>query len=303
MSVQCVEKHLNPDPNWPSTAFRRMRRRNVTNVEICSKKQTLQGILRFIQAEVVCWHVKNVERLSTERTVFANMWTDSMKKLQSTNVVTARKLFLKNGTWRSTWLFTQELHGSSANTVRRISHLNLICIVMWRNATMSFQEFHFPFHNDRRSWRQHFLSMNRGGKADWYNVDLPFLLQGLGPSFCSIPQYWPLKILLIFVFQYGDFGGGVRCAWIRWRFQLSMPSAIQPLVWSSSKVYKKGRTQRNHSEGVIKADYSGSDSEMFSQGSAPHSIVFSQFVYLSHPSKSKDFLNSLYRTQHRKAKW
>ena len=33
-------------------------------------------------------------------------------------------------------------------------------------ATMSFQEFHFPFHNDRRSWRQHFLSMNRGGKAD-----------------------------------------------------------------------------------------------------------------------------------------
>ena len=98
MSVQCVEKHLNPDPNWPSTAFRRMRRRNVTNVEICSKKQTLQGILRFIQAEV-CWHVKNVERLSTERTVFANMWTDSMKKLQSTNVVTARKLFLKNGTY------------------------------------------------------------------------------------------------------------------------------------------------------------------------------------------------------------
>ena len=76
-------------------------------------------------------------------------------------------------------------------------------------ATMSFQEFHFPFHNDRRSWRQHFLSMNRGGKADWYNVDLPFLLQGLGPSFCSIPQYWPLKILLIFVFQYGDFGGSV----------------------------------------------------------------------------------------------
>ena len=77
-------------------------------------------------------------------------------------------------------------------------------------ATMSFQEFHFPFHNDRRSWRQHFLSMNRGGKAEWYNVDLPFLLQGLGPSFCSIPQYWPLKILLIFVFQYGDFGGGVH---------------------------------------------------------------------------------------------
>ena len=77
-------------------------------------------------------------------------------------------------------------------------------------ATMSFQEFHFPFHNDRRSWRQHFLSMNRGGKADWYNVDLPFLLQGLGPSFCCIHQYWPLKILLVFVFQYGDFGGGVQ---------------------------------------------------------------------------------------------
>ena len=135
ISVQRVEKHLNPVPNWPSTVLRRMMRRNVTNVEICSKRQTLQGILRFIQAEVVCWHVKNVERLSTERTFFANMWTDSMEKLQSTNVVTARKLFLKNGTWRSTWLFTQELHGSSANTVRRISHLNLICIVMWRNAT------------------------------------------------------------------------------------------------------------------------------------------------------------------------
>ena len=135
ISVQRVEKHLNPVPNWPSTVLRRMMRRNVTNVEICSKRQTLQGILRFIQAEVVCWHVKNVERLSRERTLFANMWTDSMKKLQSTNVVTARKLFLKNGTWRSTWLFTQELHGSSANTVRRISHLNLICIVMWRNAT------------------------------------------------------------------------------------------------------------------------------------------------------------------------
>ena len=135
-----------------------------------------------------------------------------MKKLQSTNVVTARKLFLKNGTWRSTWLFTQELHGSSANTVRRISLQKLICIVMFHFvATMSFQEFHFLFHNDRRSWRQHFLSMNRGGKADWFNDDLPFLLQGLGPSFCCIHQYWSLKILLVFVFQYGDFGGGVPC--------------------------------------------------------------------------------------------
>ena len=77
-------------------------------------------------------------------------------------------------------------------------------------ATMSFQEFHFPFHNDRRSWRQHFLSMNRVGKADWFNDDLPFLLQGLGPSFCCIHQYWSLKILLVFVFQDGDFGGGVH---------------------------------------------------------------------------------------------
>ena len=88
---------------------------------------------------------------------------------------------------------------------------------MWRMfhfvATMSFQEFHFPFHNDRRSWRQHFLSMNRGGKADWFNDDLPFLLQGLGPSFCCIHQYWSLKILLVFVFQYGDFGGGVIKCW------------------------------------------------------------------------------------------
>ena len=67
ISVQRVEKHLNPVPNWPSTVLRRMMRRNVTNVEICSKRQTLQGILRFIQAEVVCWHVKNVERTDVFR--------------------------------------------------------------------------------------------------------------------------------------------------------------------------------------------------------------------------------------------
>ena len=69
------------------------------NVEICSKKDTLQGILRFIQAVKVCSHVKYVQRLLTERTICTHILANAMKKIWiSTTVVPVRKHFLKNGT-------------------------------------------------------------------------------------------------------------------------------------------------------------------------------------------------------------
>ena len=59
-------------------------------------------------SELTC--KKKVERLLTERTICKHMLTNAMKKMWSTHVVTERKLFLKNCTWRSTCTFTQELH-------------------------------------------------------------------------------------------------------------------------------------------------------------------------------------------------
>ena len=41
----------------------------MTNVERCSKKETLQGIARFMQTAIVCSHVKYVQRPLAERTI------------------------------------------------------------------------------------------------------------------------------------------------------------------------------------------------------------------------------------------
>ena len=81
MSVQSVKNRLYPDPKWTITTFSGMRRRNVMNVEICSKKDTLQGILRFIQAVKVCSYVKYVQRLLTERTICTHILANAMKKI------------------------------------------------------------------------------------------------------------------------------------------------------------------------------------------------------------------------------
>ena len=63
------------------------------NVEICSKKDTLQGILRFIQAVKVCSHAKYVQRLLTERTICTHILANAMKKLDQYNCGTCEKTF------------------------------------------------------------------------------------------------------------------------------------------------------------------------------------------------------------------
>ena len=74
-----------------------------------------------MQTVIVCSDVKYVQRLLAEQTICMHMLTNAMKKILScTNVIPARKHFLKSSTWSYTWIFTQELHGNSANTVREV---------------------------------------------------------------------------------------------------------------------------------------------------------------------------------------
>ena len=136
--VQSVKKLLCPNPNWTSTTLSGMRKRNVTNVEICSKKETLQGTVKSIWTKILCSHAKYVQRLLTERIICTHMLSNAMMShchRSNTNVMTVRKHFLNNVTWRSTWILTQQHHESSANTVKKISLQKLICNVMWGNVT------------------------------------------------------------------------------------------------------------------------------------------------------------------------
>ena len=67
----------------------------------------------------------------------------------------------------------------------------------------------------------------------------------LRPSFWSILQYCPSWILLVFVFQYGDIGGGVYCAieetgQSNWSSNEFCPKKIQSsLHWSKSQRRRK----------------------------------------------------------------
>ena len=89
--VQSVKKLLCPNPNWTSTTLSGMRKRNVTNVEICSKKETLQGTVKSIWTKILCSHAKYVQRLLTERIICTHMLSNAMMShchRSNTNVMT-----------------------------------------------------------------------------------------------------------------------------------------------------------------------------------------------------------------------
>ena len=70
----------------------------MTNVEICSKKETLQGTVRSIWTKILCLHAKYVQRLLTEGIICTHMLSNAMMShchRSNTNVMTVRKRYLK----------------------------------------------------------------------------------------------------------------------------------------------------------------------------------------------------------------